>query len=194
MPPLFSSYATMEIQPDSNLIFHYEQILEYQLDACDLILIETVSNLSEGEAALKVASSTGKPVIIAFCVDDMEPTKLRSGALLSDGITMSRNYPVQALLLNCSRPEAIQQAVSLFDQNIMFGVYPNGFESVTPLQPDTTVDSLKENINFGPEEFTTWSLNMRDHGASYLGGCCRITPAHMRELALRLNEEAQAGA
>ena len=60
-----------------------------------------------------------------------------------------------------------------------YGAYANGFKTVAPLRPGGTVKGLESRVDLGPEKYTEYALNWIESGASIVGGCCEISPAHI---------------
>ena len=60
------------------------------------------------------------------------------------------------------------------------------------LQPDGNVDVLEARNDLGPAAYAQHALAWAASGATILGGCCEIGPAHMAELARRLGLEGYA--
>lgn len=122
-------------------------------------------------------------------VDDRDGTKLRSGEALAAGVQAAIEAGAEAVLVNCSIPEAVDQGIAtLADAGIDFGAYANGFTSVLELQPGKTVDVLKARSDLGPETYADHALSWVEAGASIVGGCCEVGPEHIAVLAERLKQ------
>jgi S-methylmethionine-dependent homocysteine/selenocysteine methylase len=69
-----------------------------------------------------------------------------------------------------------------------FGAYANGFTRITEdfLKDKPTVDSLEARRDLGPEAYARHALAWVDMGATIVGGCCEVGPAHIAELARAL--------
>jgi homocysteine S-methyltransferase len=117
-------------------------------------------------------------------VQDADGTLLRSGELLEDALRACVPLKPLSVILNCSIPEAIDQGLPLLAQATeIFGAYANGFHSVTALKPGGTVDVLTAREDLTPAAYTEMSLQWLELGASILGGCCEVGPAHIEALA-----------
>ena len=89
--------------------------------------------IDQARGGLMGAGVTGKPVWLALSVDDKDGTKLRSGEALSDIAGLLAQYQPDAVLLNCSLPEAIDAALPvLAAMGHRFGAYANGFTGIAP--------------------------------------------------------------
>ena len=48
------------------------------------------------------------------------------------------------------------------------------------------MDALQERADMTPDAYARLALTWVDQGATILGGCCEIGPAHIAEIATRL--------
>ncbi|MDG2340771.1 MAG: homocysteine S-methyltransferase family protein, partial [Paracoccaceae bacterium] len=46
-----------------------------------------------------------------------------------------------------------------------------------------TVDALEQRKDLGPAEYVEFAMAWIDQGATIIGGCCEVGPAHIIELA-----------
>jgi S-methylmethionine-dependent homocysteine/selenocysteine methylase len=151
----------------------------------DFFICETLSCLLEARAAASAALSTGKPVWLSWSIQDDGSSKLRSGESIHDAWRDIAELGVDAILLNCSPPEAIGEVlpglVSISD--VPVGAYANAFtpipekwdfhgdESIPPSRVDVT-----------PQAYASHAANWVASGARIVGGCCEVGPAHISEL------------
>lgn len=161
-------------------------------DHVDLFLIETVASVDHAEGALRAACGQGLPVWLAVTVDDDDGSKLRSGESVSEIAPLVERHQPDAVLVNCSRPEAIGAALELIKpMGKPFGAYANGFTHIDAgfLGHAPTVDALTERTDLGPEAYAEFVMGWIAGGATIVGGCCEVGPAHIAELAKRITAE-----
>lgn len=186
--PLMASYRP-DLHPDADAgAVLYAEIAGLLAEDCDLLICETVASLTHAASILKGVATAGKPVWLAMTVDDQDGTRLRSGEALSEVLPLARER-AQAVLVNCSVPEAIDGAMPILAQSgLPFGAYANAFEQITEgfLEDKPTVDSLSMRRDLTPERYADHVLRWVDAGASIVGGCCEVSPAHIAEIARRL--------
>ena len=134
------------------------------------------------------ASVTGKPVWLAISVEDHNGNKLRSGEPVSDILPLIEEFKPAALLVNCSTPEAVTQALPHLKTDCPIGAYANGFVSIADTfdRIGTTVDALDRRKDLTPELYAGFAEKWVGLGASIIGGCCETGPAHIRELTSRI--------
>ncbi len=188
LPPLVASYRPdLAPAPDACLA-SYRAIVAAQAAGVDLFLAETQAAVHEAVAATTAAVASGLPVWVAFTVDDGDGQRLRSGEPLTDAAGAVAAAGAEAVLVNCSTPEAVTVAVEvLAGLGLTFGAYANGFTSVEALAPGGTVDALTARTDLGPEAYADHALDWVAAGATIVGGCCEVGPAHIAAIARRLD-------
>ena len=190
LPPLAASYRPDLTLPDDVCLADYRRIVAAQTDRVDLFLCETLATVREARLATLAARESGRTVWTALTVDDADGTVLRSGEPVADGALAALDAGASAILVNCSVPEAVARALpALAGIGAPLGAYANGFVSVAALEPGGTVDVLEARDDLGPEAYAQYALDWAAAGATVLGGCCEIGPAHIAELARRLRLE-----
>jgi S-methylmethionine-dependent homocysteine/selenocysteine methylase len=107
---------------------------------------------------------------------------------------MLAGLPVAARLVNCSRPEAVDMAMpGLVALGGPVGAYANGFTRIAArFEPGTTVERLSARKDLGPEAYADFAMGWVAEGATIVGGCCEVGPAHITELARRLRAAGHA--
>ena len=90
---------------------------------------------------------------------------------------------VDAILINCSVPEAIDSSIQELNSNFStVGAYANGFTSIEALTPGGTVDSLEKRNDLNPDKYSNFAINWIKSGAKIIGGCCEVGPKHISKL------------
>ena len=90
--------------------------------------------------------------------------------------------------MNCSIPEAVSQAMPILaGHGLTLGAYANGFTKITNgfASGKTTVDLLTARTDLGPDAYADFAQSWVDMGATIIGGCCEVGPAHIAELVRR---------
>ena len=113
-------------------------------------------------------------------------TRLRSGEPLAEAASAVVDAGADAVLINCSAPEAVTTAMPLLaDRGVPFGGYANGFEAADRLEAGGTVDALAAREGMTPAVYAGHVQAWTEAGATMVGGCCEIGPAHIAELQRR---------
>lgn len=187
--PMRASYRTDFQISFEDTAAAYKRLIDVMDPRVDIYIIETVSSLHQAEATLRAAALGTKPVWLSLSVDDDDGTKLRSGEALADAGALVHQYGPEAVLLNCSRPEAIAAGLDILKTfGKPFGAYANGFTRISAgfLKDAPTVDALEQRKDLGPEDYADFAMGWVAQGATIVGGCCEVGPAHITELAHRL--------
>ncbi|MDJ1017195.1 MAG: homocysteine S-methyltransferase family protein [Paracoccaceae bacterium] len=191
--PLGWSYSHDGAPPADRAAELYNEICAIQRDHVDVFLIETIASVEQATGALQGAIGNGKPVWLALSVDDADGANLRSGEPLTDLAPVLAKTRPDAILLNCSTPEAIEDGIAVLSGfQLPFGAYANGFTRIETyfLKADSAVDGLKARQDLTPAAYADFVDGWLDHGASIVGGCCEVGPAHIAEISNRLGRRA----
>ncbi|QZA20162.1 homocysteine S-methyltransferase [Mycobacterium malmoense] len=136
----------------------------------DVLALETVPDIDEAEALVNLVHSLGVPAWLSYTVDG---TRTRAGQPLTDAFAVAAGVPeIVAVGVNCCAPEDVLPAIRLANVGKPVIVYPNSGES------------WDGHAWVGPRRFsaqlaTQWVAA----GARIVGGCCRVGPADIAEMA-----------
>lgn len=187
LPPLAASYRGRPARSFEDLQAEYAQLVELQA-AADVFLIETMTNTLEARAACDAAHRLGKPYAVAFRLE--ADGRLKSGETLDEAAAAVAPYRPTAILLNCCDPQWIADAMpALVERCAIAGGYANAFKSVDALIKDGVVDALEAREDLSPGAYHAYITQWLGSGATVIGGCCDITPAHIAHTGARLAEE-----
>ena len=187
--PLIASYRPDICPSAAEAEELYKDVVDALAPHVDLLLIETMSSVDQADGALRAAMKSGRPVWIAVSVEDFDGSKLRSGENLADLAPVLNRHDTDAILINCSRPEAVSTAVDIVAQfGRPFGAYANGFTKIAQgfLKDAPTVDALQERSDLSPAAYADFAMGWIDQGATIVGGCCEVGPDHIAKLAMRI--------
>ena len=187
MGPLGESYRpdlTPAVEVSTALYTEKAQVMAPHID---VFLVETISSLDLARGALRGARTTDRPVWLSVSVQDRDGTKLRSGEPISALADVLTETPADAVLANCSMPEAMSAALAeLKTLGLPFGAYANGFSEITPHTHGTSAPEYCARHDLSPERYTDFAVRWVEQGATLIGGCCEVGPAHIRHLHGRL--------
>lgn len=187
--PLVASYRPETLPPHATATALYAEVAGILAPHCDLLIGETVASLAHARALIQGARAAAPalPLWLSVTVEDRDGTRLRSGepvAALAEFVPQ-----VDAILANCSAPEAMDQAVPILARlGKPCGAYANGFQRITDdfLKDGATVDALSARPELTPDRYADFALGWVGMGATIVGGCCETGPAHIATLARRL--------
>jgi S-methylmethionine-dependent homocysteine/selenocysteine methylase len=184
--PLVASYRPELTQSVAEAAPKYAEIARILGPHVDLILCETMASVTMAEGAAQGAKASGKPVWLSITVDDRDGRKLRSGEPVGELARVVEEQAPTAILANCSVPEAMAAAMAeLSKLGLPFGAYANGFTHISGnfLKNASTVKELTHRHDLVPEKYTEMAMGWVAQGATIIGGCCEVGPAHIRHLA-----------
>lgn len=143
----------------------------------DLLACETIPSFAEVEAYLQLASETEETAVwLAFsCADDKT---IWDGTPIEQCVRAADEQPnVVAIGVNCTAPRYIPDLIKTMHPLTKKPLiaYPNSGELYNPETKSWLGDS-------DPAAFGTVSKEWRRMGTAVIGGCCRTTPAHIRQV------------
>ncbi|MGB1872243.1 MAG: homocysteine S-methyltransferase family protein [Candidatus Puniceispirillaceae bacterium] len=198
IPPMFGSYRPddFEVQGARRMMQHFRRFLA---PVADIFVGETLSSVSEVTTYLDMFADCAADLWVSVTLEDVDPVsgkpRLRSGEPLSELLLSIEGLRFDALLFNCSQPEVMNDAVALSRSELeafsrqhgasrpMIGAYGNAFPLI-----DEDYEAANENIHqlrqdITPDAYLRFAREWAESGADIIGGCCGITPTHIRVLA-----------
>ncbi|WP_069867768.1 homocysteine S-methyltransferase [Streptomyces malaysiensis] len=154
--------------------FHRPRIEALAAAGPDALALETVPDADEAAAMLSAVEGCGVPVWLSYGIAG-ETT--RAGQPLRDAFALAAGVDqVIAVGVNCCEPgdadRAVEIAAGITGKPVV--VYPNSGE-----EWDAAARSWRGRSTFDPGRVRAW----RDAGARLIGGCCRVGPERIAELA-----------
>ena len=174
--PLEDCYSPELFPGKKTAIQEFSQITEWMINEnVDVLLFETMNNITEIEAAMIAVQNVKCPVWVSLFLQD--EYHLGSGESLKSCIGLLQNYRVDCLLLNCNSLEitlkAMNTLINTWKRN--WGIYPN----LGVGKP--AVDGCIEQFS-SDEEFLNTIRSAVDLGATVIGGCCGTTSEQIKLL------------
>ena len=168
--------------------FHRPRVEALTGSGADLLACETIPCLIEAQALIELLKEF--PNAYAwFTFSAKDDKHISNGERIADCAEWLDQFPqVAAIGINCTAlpyiPSLIREIKNKTDKPII--VYPNSGETYDPVTKswygETSCDAYGEQ-----------SKNWFENGATLIGGCCRTTPDHIKEIkhwADQLNEKA----
>ncbi|HET9171693.1 MAG TPA: homocysteine S-methyltransferase [Actinospica sp.] len=140
----------------------------------DLLALETIPDADEAEALMNVVRGSGVPCWLTFSAAGR---KTRAGQPLREAFALTADVDeVIAVGVNCCAPQDVLGAVEIASEATgkPVVVYPNSGESW-----DAQARAWREEPTFDPGLVHSWI----DAGARLIGGCCRVGPDAIRQVA-----------
>jgi 5-methyltetrahydrofolate--homocysteine methyltransferase len=168
------------LTPESAKELFAEQIKGLVAGGVDAILIETMSDLAEVEAAVEAAKEVapGMPIIATMSFD----TNLRSmmGVKPAMAVTHLSSIGVRIIGANCGRGtdemrQIAQEMVNARPEGVFIITQSNS--GLPKLVGDTFI------YEGTPDEMAKYAAEMKEIGVNIVGSCCGSTPAHTKAIA-----------
>ena len=184
LSPLEASYASEFSLSYQQTVAEFAELMDLLDPYIDIYLGETLSTIFEARALLEAASGRGKPVWLSLTLQDHGSSNLRSGERLSEAIESFGTVAPDALLINCCTPDSISSALpALRASGLPFGAYANGFVEIPDIWDEQGgVSQLATRTDLTPEVYAGEARVWIDGGATIVGGCCEVGPAHIARL------------
>ena len=182
--PLEDCYRP-DLAPDAGVCrAEHGEMIEHLVDAgADLVLIETMNNLAEAEAAVEAAKSLAAGRwLISFCSRSTGPP----GVLLSGeplGPFLGRLHDACAVGVNCVAAPAVEEQLRFLRQTLPEAVPVMAYANIGYADEAgnwISTDALE------PDRYAGYAARWVEAGAAIVGGCCGTTPDTIRAVAGRL--------
>jgi homocysteine S-methyltransferase len=163
--------------------FHRERWAILAGTEADILACETIPSFAEARALARLLEVT--PGVYAwFSFSCRDGQRINDGTPIAECASyLSAFERVAAIGINCTPPrfipDLIRVVAAVTDKPIV--VYPNSGETYDP----STKSWLGE---ADPSSFGTFSREWRKLGGGLIGGCCRTTPDHIRQISDRFRK------
>ena len=192
LPPLFGSYRPdlFDVDAAPSVI---DPLVEGLTPHIDHWLGETLGSIAEARevrAALDRAGSS-LPLWISFTLDDHVPGTLRSGEPIDDAVAVALDLGAEAVLFNCCQAETITAAMAIAarraDGRAAIGGYANRFvdSHTSSGEANAQISAFRDDLD--PASYGEFVDRWIDTGATVVGGCCGMEPAHIALLAAEVS-------
>ncbi len=164
------------LTPDAAEELFAEQLLGLQAGGIDLVLIETMSDLAEVEAAVRAAlrAGAGLPVVATLSFDTKGRTMM--GVTPAQAVTALAALGVSAVGANCGRgPEEMETVMAQ-----MVAARPPGLLLIAQSNaglPQLVGDHFE--YDAPPAALAEHARRLREQGVDLIGACCGSTPDHL---------------
>jgi S-methylmethionine-dependent homocysteine/selenocysteine methylase len=184
LPPLFGSYRP-DLFDASRAADIIDPLVDGLRDSIDVWLGETLGSIAEARAvreALDRVSDT-RPLWISYTLDDAVPGTLKSGESVDAAVRTAADLGATAVLFNCCQAETITHAMpiarSVLDAAIQVGGYANRFVAShsSEVQANAGLATFRDDL--APLEYCSFVKQWIRMGATMVGGCCGMEPAHI---------------
>lgn len=189
LPPLFGSYEP-DLFDAAGAPDVIDPLVDGQREFVDLWLAETLGSIAEAYEVRRALDRAGdtKRLWISYTLHRTTPGLLISGESVDDGVAAALDLGATAVLFNCSPAEAITDAVRIAVARVGTAAAVGGYANRFVAKHDD--DSYAANSGLSrfrddldPPTYASMAQQWVADGASLVGGCCGMEPAHIAALA-----------
>lgn len=164
--------------------FHRPRIEALAAAGPDVLALETVPDMDEAQALLGAVEGCGVPVWLSYSITG---ERTRAGQELAQAFALAAGRDdVIAVGVNCCEPAdadaAVELAAAVTGKPVV--VYPNSGE-----RWDAAERGWRGRTTYDPARVRDWLAA----GARLVGGCCRVGPREIAELARRMPRPTGTG-
>ncbi|MHB8459124.1 MAG: homocysteine S-methyltransferase, partial [Candidatus Limnocylindrales bacterium] len=169
--------------------FHAPRMAVLAGAGADLLACETIPELEEGAALVGLFNELETSGWLSFtCADG---GRLAGGAPVEEAFALAESSPrVIAIGVNCTAPEHVDEllarARSVTDRPLV--VYPNSGERWDPVARQWRAAPEAPSARVDGAAARRWV----GAGARLVGGCCRVTPATIAQIAAAVDDPSRA--
>ena len=150
----------------------------------DFFYLDVMCSFKECQIAINSIKSFKKNFLLGIHI--RKGRKLPSGEKLFTVLNKIKKFKPIGVIVSCVSIEDVEEAIKDFKKiKIPFGFKINAFEYIPA---GWKPDSNNPKVQFGkrsdltPSKFAKVCLKFNKKGANILGGCCEITPSHIKKL------------
>jgi len=191
LPPQNLTYEA-DTRPDNEIKDNFYEQAKILNPFVDFFYFDVLSSVKEFKLAIEAINEFKKPYLIGAHISS--GTKLPSGEKISDIITKIEHIDLLGLILSCISPENYEANLQeIKDLGVPFGFKLNGFITTNPTSGYTANfngcktgnpnEFLGKRKDLTPKKMYELAKKFKEAGATILGGCCEIRPAHIKEMS-----------
>ena len=185
-PPIHVTFRPDLSSKEKTLRSFYETLGSIYQNEVDIIICETMASIYEGTIAASTAKKFSDKVWLSWTTRGNKLNRLPSTELLDLAIEEGLKLDIDCQLVNCVHADTANLAIEKLTKEKSFGIYANSsiykknkleafisdsdewhYHNHQPIQQDQYKDFVHQWIN---------------KGASVVGGCCRTTTEHIKEI------------
>lgn len=164
----------------------YKSLGEVYKDNADVIICETMASIYEGITAATMAKEYSSRVWLSWTTRGNKLNRLPSTELLEDAILKGADLDIECQLVNCIHADTASKAIlKLQDQN-KFGIYANSSiykkNALEGFVSDADEYHYHNQQPIDHVEYRRYVEEWVEAGAYVIGGCCRTTTEHIKEI------------
>lgn len=185
-PPIHVTFRPDLSSKEKTLRKFYKSLGAIYQGNVDIIICETMASIYEGTIAASTAKSFTDRVWLSWTTRGNKLNRLPSTELLDDAIEKALNLDIECQLVNCVHADTASMAIEKLKKEKKFGIYANSsVYKKNPLEGFVSDADEWHYHNHKPidhEEYKEFVFEWISSGAYVIGGCCRTTTSHIKEI------------
>jgi homocysteine S-methyltransferase len=145
-----------------------------------------MASIYEGTIAASTAKNFSETVWLSWTTRGNKLNRLPSTELLDLAISEGLKLDIDCQLVNCVHADTASLAIEKLKEEKSFGIYANSSiykkNKLEGFVSDSDEWHYHNHQPITPEDYKEFVLEWIDRGASIIGGCCRTTTEHIKEI------------
>ena len=185
-PPIHVTFRPDLSSKEKKLRKFYETLGQIYKDEVDVIICETMASIYEGTIAASTAKHFSNKVWLSWTTRGNKLNRLPSTELLDLAISEGLKLDVDCQLVNCVHADTASLAIEKLKKEKSFGIYANSSiykkNNLEGFISDSDEWHYHNHQPIDHVEYKDFVIEWINNGASVIGGCCRTTTDHIREI------------
>ena len=185
-PPIHITFRPDLSPKEKVLRKFYDSLGEIYQNNVDLIICETMASIYEGIISSSTALNYSDRVWLSWTTRSNKLNRLPSTELLTDAIKKAMDFELECQLVNCVHADTGSLAIEKLKGLKNFGIYANSSVYKKNELEGFISDSDEWHYhNHKPIDHVHYNKYVNEwieKGAYVIGGCCRTTTAHIKEI------------
>ncbi|XP_021749284.1 homocysteine S-methyltransferase 1-like [Chenopodium quinoa] len=147
----------------------------------DILAFETIPNRLETQAIIELLEEENINIPSWICYSSVDGEHASSGESFEECLSViNKSKKVAIVGINCAPPQYVDGLIRKFKKltDKLIAVYPNSGETWDGKAKKWLPPKCSKDNDFG-----SLAIRWRDSGAKLIGGCCRTSPATVRDIS-----------
>ena len=185
-PPIHVTFRPDLSSKEKVLRKFYESLGTVYKNNVDIIICETMSSIYEGVVAAETASQFSDSVWLSWTTRGNKLNRLPSTELLTEAIKKGMDLNIECQLVNCVHADTGSIAIDKLKELNNFGIYANSSvykkNKLEGFVSDADEWHYHNHKPIDHLQYKEFVQEWVDSGAFVVGGCCRTTIEHIKEI------------
>jgi S-methylmethionine-dependent homocysteine/selenocysteine methylase len=185
-PPIHVTFRPDLSSKEKTLRKFYETLGSIYNNEVDVIICETMASIYEGTIAASTAKKYSDIVWLSWTTRGNKLNRLPSTELLDLAIEEGLKLDIDCQLVNCVHADTASLAIDKLTKEKSFGIYANSSiykkNKLEGFVSDSDEWHYHNHQPIKPDQYKDFVLQWIEKDASVVGGCCRTTTEHIKEI------------